>query len=604
MSVYLTDGWTTDFDSYGGYNFPTDKGVVVAGHSESLWDIQSSNNGSVSPIGICYATDWFININGGGQGFEVNYTNVIDVLPVCSFFVNLSSRDIMNGCQEFWYRSPIAWDTSIYNTSGNNTPQYYLNIYRASDNVLVYASPDPSSDGTPAYKLASDNSTDASGFKRVYLRVNFPLVSDTKYRFEEYVKTLNDIPLNSVKIWTCNSQDIGNDGLTQMYIFKGSIYARALPVEASYGMIITWGIGRAGVENVVYGSDYGSTNQVIYTQSQVGSTASEVKSVTVIFPMRTTTATDIEIELYSRDAGYTQWEHESIDARNATGTVVVKFNITDPGADLNYYYLRIDIDDINGDQTALAYTMYPEDGTNHCIVHARGITNNIEYYNNFAVHFEITENTTETPAPKDDSIDLGFYLLGWSVFAIGFIIALTFILAPVGANIMVAGIVIGSVISYTGAMMQISALQGNTLADFPGWLASGILRVARGVYEGINWLTGGFLDVVVSVLKALVNLGEKLFYYGGLIAEAVWEIIWFLAFLIVMWGVTKLLDIFTDVAELRFGKALKEIEGMGKNISSTGRQYAGYAIRPVKRIVKYSGKKYAERRERNADEEE
>jgi hypothetical protein len=607
ITKYTTDGWSASFDNLSGYNFSVDKGIIVAGHAEALWDITSSSNGSVAPTETCYETGLEPDYPPL-LFYNTNYTVVNNVLPVVAFMMNLSSLDIMNGCQEFWYRSPLAWDSTIFQTNGS-IPYHYLNIYRVSDGELMWASPEIETKywanpgygtGTPKFKLASDNSTDISGYERVYYKINFPMRSDTKYRFEEYVKTVGDAPVNSIKVWICNAQDIGNDNITQTYIFKGTSNARAIPVEPSFGMIVTWGIGRAGVENPVFGSSYGSTMQEIVTQANQGSMTDEVFSLQVIIPLRMTNKTNIFFDIAIRNIDYTNFYHKSIGVYNVTGTVVVEFNITDPcPGEIKYYALDIFVDGIYGDDTALMYTMYEQDGVNHRIENTLGIENNTQYFNNFAVEFSISESNAPIGENQKGTFDLTYYLLGWALVLAGGLLTLTAIYAPVGVSLMYAGIVIGLATMLIGGQMQIHAMMGGTLSNFTEWLTEGWVRAFGGVFDGITNLFGGLIDVILGVWKAIVNLGQNILYWGGLILEAIWQIIWFLAFLIVLWGVSKLLDVFTNVAELRFGKALKEIESTGENIRSRGTKYI---LPPATRTVKYAHKKYNERR--NRDEED
>lgn len=620
-STYVTGGWATTFEGIGTESFTLDKGVIASAHAEALWEIKSSNNASVAPTASCYYTS-LIPATSLGYTY-VDYATQTNVLPVVSFTIQPSSTDIMNGCQEFWYRSPLAWDESIFITSGN-VPYHYLNIYRVSDDELIYASPDIGK-GTPSEKLMADNSTGSSGYKRVYYKIDCPIYSDTKYRFEEYVKTIGDQPVNSVKIWVCNLQDIMGDGLTDLYVFKGTSQARALPTECSFGIIFTCGIGPLGTENPVYGR-VGGTYQRINAQPVMGGTEDGVDFIRIVFPMRTTIATQVKVGVYVvQDGDLNDFEEEHFTTiEDATGTVIVEFNITDPGSGANIYYPYFEFRDVTGADNVVVYNMYPSDGATHVIQNQKGIAGNTEYVNNFAVQYEIYESTNakSTADTSEGTVDWVYFLLGIAVWAVGFLITMvSYMLVPILGPLVWAGVAVGSAIGLTGTMMAIHALEGGHIEDFITWLETGAIRVLRAIYDGINWITGGLLDVIVGIIKAIIHLGELALYYGALILEAVWNIIWFVAFVIVLWLTAKFLGVLTDVAEMRYGSALREMQSIAGGGRMVLNKTVGAGVRtamalkggaesayvkggPRRRLIRYRKEMRSEReRQREEDEE-
>jgi len=152
--------------------------------------------------------------------------------------MKLTPKDVMNGAQEIWYRSPLVW-----NDTDNTYEKHYLNVYN-SDNELVYASQEEGYESLEPKFAYDGTEIDGVGGQRVYYKMNFNFRTEERYRFEEYVTVEDDNPINSVKLYMARGQDVGLDGLTDTYVFKGTDHSRRIPIESSWSAVFTVGIGR------------------------------------------------------------------------------------------------------------------------------------------------------------------------------------------------------------------------------------------------------------------------------------------------------------------------------------------------------------------------
>ena len=413
---------------YHNFIYPSEleDGVKVSAYIDEIFELSSNDNISISPTQQCYQ----VNLSYIYSNFS-SYQIVNNVLNVVTFYVNMSSGDIMNGAQEIWYRSPLVW-----NDNDNQYTAHYLNIYDNNNN-LVYASPEYEY-SEPKPKFVSDNSSlDGVGGTRVYYKLNMNFRSGVRYRFEEYVKIQNNDPINTVKLYMARSQDIANDGETNTFIFKGTPYARRIPIEASWSAIFVIGIGRAGTEKLVESSsDYDLVHQpTIYTQKIYGdSSVLNTGSVTLIFPIRTTMPLNISISFRVwSGSNFQNWVSPADPnvgvLRNVTGTIIVSLNITDPNASApNVYQFAFTILNFDVDGEAMTYTMYPEVGSLHMIGYGAPYENYT--VNHFAVHIElVNEKSASASGTTNFTPDNTELLLGIGEMILG--LPLSLILPPV-----------------------------------------------------------------------------------------------------------------------------------------------------------------------------
>ena len=574
------DNTTTD-TWYGNFTYPNplEDGVAFDAYIDEIMEIYSNTNISLTPSQTCYYT----NTSYGYTNFS-SYDTVSNVINVATFYVNLSPGDVMNGAQEIWYRSPLVW-----NDEDNGYEEHYLNVYN-EDNVLVYASPlHTSPSGSRIYSepqpkfVTDDSAIDGIGGERVYYKMNFNFRTEKRYRFEEYVTTEDDNPINSVKLYMARAQDIGRDGETNTYVFKGTDYARKIPMECSWSAICTIGIGRAGTEGVVFGDD--GTNQTIYTSKIQGDPEStDVKSATFIFPLRTTKALDVCIGVRTWSGGSsTSWstigpldEYDS-NIHGATGTLIFSTNISDPDpSEPNEYQLFFTFRNLN-DGDAMLYTMYPEEGALHTTSDWNGHTNTSVKH--FATHVEIVgesgsyvsgsqeERTQNTP-------DLAELLVGIGLIIAGIVLTAFVVTAEVGIPLMAAGVACGIASIGTGSLMAFHSFSDSAgLENFPTWLSDGVIRAGKTVIEGVSHVAGALWDVTVQTMERIVEIGKAVLYYAAAILLPIADIIWFLAFLLVVWFWAKFLNIMKYIA-------LADLEGATGAVKATTQSIR----RPISRI--------------------
>jgi hypothetical protein len=567
----LVNDWFKDWTIPGTTTLdkPRD-GVQVAGFYEELWDIESSKNMSVSPTTICY--DKELGLPNFGS-----YEIVTDVLNVVTFYTSIPAGVIMTGAQEIWYRSPLAWDNDTYSFISGNLPNHYLNIYD-EDNNLVYAQNPPAN-----YGLAKDDSVDGTDYYRVYYRLRMPFDSDTKYRFEEYVKTIDDNPINSVKLFMARAQDIGQNELTDTYIFRNSTAARKIPVECSYGFLFTMGKGIAGTENVIFsGNASGGANPTIDLPWTEYGTIDDVGSITFIFPLRTTKPIDIRISgLVDCEGGTGTNAFGPIDFNGLTGTAILTFNINDPGiAHKNRYRIQIEILNFataSGD--AMTYMMYPGDQWH--ILTAQNSIDGEQIYIDYAAYFELVENPTPEETENSGVNEIAF-LIGIGLLLTG-IVFLSYIFPPAThVAILVGTKIIGTAMAVAGVGLTIFSFTGQSLEKFPEWFKQNLLRGAKQVWDGISRIVGGILDIVIKVIETVVNAGEWVLRNAGAILAAILDIIYFITAFIVWWLTAKFLGIMTAIRKGEIDQAARQIVRVEGSLRKRTRQIR----RPIKKTRK------------------
>lgn len=580
--------WNTSF-MYPSYDIPY--GVKFGAAIEEIWAISANENTSVNPYDTCY----FTNTTFHGNYFEHNsslsgYTPVNDTICVLRYYINVSPGDLMNGAQEFYYRSPLVW-----NDATNDYTAHYLNIYD-TNNVLVWASTNDTS-SLPMPKYQWDNSSlNGVGGQRIYYRINMPFWTEERYRFEEYVTTLNDDPMNHVKVYACRGQDIASDGETHTYIFAHSPYGRKVPVEPSWSAIFTMGMGPVGTQKPVYANEAQGADptgsswhfmETIFTQRFSGDpTVLESDNISFTIPFRMNNPIDFNIQYRIWSGGsYRHWCSINTDLTdNITGTLNVRlmgvgYRDPDPTAP-NDYQLRITV--IGGLETAddvLVYYMHPEAGAS--IVECDGLwiegAHEVPYanysVNHFAMHIELFEEDDTSAAPpvlsEDWSQFLQDALADWDAF--------WFIILKDAFNIPYIGFFIGTYLTSTwmtghaalqtgiwtiDSIQALTELTAEQLENLQLWWAGVQTITARavsGFIEGITHVAGGIWKVIVQAAETIVEWATEAIGFLGIILSAVAEIIWFLAALVIIWGWSKFLEIMKWVTLGKPERALKTV---------------------------------------------
>jgi hypothetical protein len=559
--------WNDTFQTEHGEWNVTDNGIAIAAVHDQVWDIQSSSNASIAPeTDICYKFDYNANDQyENGHGGLQKYVTVSDkMIPAVKFNVEFKPTDIMNGASMTWYRSPIAYDPDAFEG-------HVLNIYRVSDDELIWANLNNSYDVgktfTPYWadypKFKADNSTTGvmSEYERIYYRLNVPLQSGVEYRFEEFLKVQDDVPQNSIKLYMAPGQDIADDGNQRTYIFSDTSNARMIPAEASWSILFKVGRGMAGTEIAIPATQH---FDVLSDVKKGG--MNNVKSVRVIIPFRTTALLDdVRIDLHVMSGGSEIKSDPPNDIDAVGGTVIFDFNIDDPDpGEINYYQLEIRFDPQGGEGTAtdsdtIYINLYPSDGDGVVIGNYGLFDGKDLFFCSQALQFDIIESgdaleeadygtTTEVNWVAVGLILIGAVLMivapyiGYSVMTAGVISSTTLSIA--------AGIIAGGTTFTVGAYLASQGFrigEGGNFQSFFEWTGSGIARISTGIMDGINVLVGGLINAIVEVAKALVYIGEQIVYYTSIIVEAVAELIWLLAFLVVIWIWSKFLGIMKQI---------------------------------------------------------
>jgi len=516
-SDHVVYEWTDTID--------LDKGVAIGAYVETPVEVQSSANTSINPDQTCYylaATTYSIK------------TTLINAL---TFDVQLSPKDLMTGTSDFFYRSPILWDPALYS-------EYYLNIYD-SDDELVFASMSDVA-GTPPFLnpdfryssfpyLISDNSTNETGYERLYMRICMALRTEETYTFKEYIKTVGDLPINSIKIELAVGQDIGNDNITSSYIFLGSSAPRKIMCEPSWSMLCLVGLGRAGLEWVVAGGTF----VAITSELKTGTTSiNNVKSIQIVFPMRCTKLLNVSfsIMVYS-GAGSAGYISPYI---TVGGTWGYWFNISDPDiTQPNTYSVTVSFNNLTSDTDGVLFTTY--DTTNSTVWLFNNHQDTVmrdQRIQNSALFLEVHEYDAPLPSRPLTMNTNNLLIMGWANLIAGLIfsfIAISAGLVPFG--FLVAGMAVSSFINAAGMFTAFDAMTGGL-----GGIGNGLVTIFKPVIDGITWLAGGLYSIGLKLVEAVKFMGSFLMENGAVILEAFVEIIYFIIFLLAMLGWTLFLS--------------------------------------------------------------
>jgi hypothetical protein len=565
----IVDTWTNDF-IFPELGMP--KGVCLGGVFEELWNIESSSNHSVSPT----QTARYLDLNYFGNMSFADKTNVLNVVM---FYVNISPQFIMNGASQLWYRSPLAWDNTTYQGT-----QHYLNIYDEDDN-LVYAStdsdvslgygsfisriPDPKILVDKSGNFSSSQMANMTGwysphtttnnrsyYNRSYFQLNMNFKTGERYRFEEYIKTQGNVAINNVTLFMARSQDILGDNETTTYVFWDTPYARNIPVECSWGLVATLGKGRVGSELLIISDeDYGGIfdkPSLITHRFSGDQTVTNAASIKIIIPLRTSKPLNITVSCqYWSGASHQGWfTPVALHMTGITGTLF--FTLDLPMGDIdptepNDYQLMLTLDNFNTTGDAMTVGIFPSisGGETDTCMFNRGMFEQTEVYY-FAMDVQLQEETVAT-GTKNQGTDLLEYIIGASLIIAAILLAFTIIGTPISVTIIAGTLTIGEFLAIApavtvgvitlgtlGTLLMIHSFTGEGIQSFIAWAASGLIRVLTAIYDGARAFLGSIWDFGVALWEVVKYIGEQALKWGSIILDAILQIIWFIAFLIVI----------------------------------------------------------------------
>jgi hypothetical protein len=568
----------------------TQTGVWVGGSYEELWRISSSDNVSISgTANNCY------EIDVSDQAYELVPAKTISVL---TYYMNIPANKLMNGASEFWFRSPLAWDTDIFfGGVSTNAGSHFLNIYD-DDDTLVWASPN---DNIPQRKFVRDNSTNGltSNYYRIYYKIDMNFITNVRYRFEEYIRPLNSgDAINYVDVFMARFQDIAGDGETDMYTFWGTNYTRKLTTEASWSIVFTLGKGLMGGEKIIFGDwqneHGGSHEQVLETQWINGSLSgvNNTGSLRMVFPLRTTRPLNMSIEFRIKSGNTTSiWDSDPACTflTDVTGTLIYDFNITDPDPTKPNAYQFIfhftnlweDFNGNNASLQAVTFYMYPVSGTVITYMNASGIYE----ANAFSAHVEIAQESTAKTKSASKGPNIATMLFGFLTMVVGILLIATVVGAVWGIPLAFSGVMIATGVAVAtgvgtialGAYITFKGYQGYTLKQVFQGIADGVVRFANDVINGIRFIAGAIWDGLMWVVTKILELGQAMLYWGGVILDALAQIVYFLAFVLVIymwnWFLVLMKHISRGDIEQAFAQLKKPIVKYAKKTLRYSRAY-------------------------------
>jgi hypothetical protein len=520
-NMSVADTWSNTIDM--------ENGVFFGGYVEAGAEITSSSNSSVSPTQTCY------------YSWVYDYGTVPQTINVLTYYIELKPVDIMTGTSEFWFRSPLLWDPNV-------TYEHYLNIFNEAG-TLVFATLDGSGNpdvaGSPIFM--ADNSTTGTTYQRVYYKIFMPLRSNEKYTIKEYVKTIADLPLNSVLYFLVQHQDIADDGQNCSYIFLNTAYSRKIECEASWSMLCLVGIGRAGNEHLILGNDLGNSPVVQSDIKAGGSTILNVKAIDLVIPMRLTKRTNLSLNIIVESGGGVGIVYAEFFA-NVTGSICGGINVADPdpGAP-NTYQIAIFFTDYGSgsDNEAITFTIYDEPGS-QIEVSDNNVDPSIptEVLQGYSMFFEVYELSAPHVAPPEAGMNVSalLYLFGAIIAGVGVIVGFLSVqpaLIPFVVFLQNAAVTL--VVTGLG-MMTVALNMPGVSSWIVDQLKGGWGRTLKDIIDGIGWVLGGLMTIGGMILEAIKWLGSAWQHWGGAILEAFVEIVYFIIFLLVMLGWTLFLS--------------------------------------------------------------
>lgn len=522
---------------YDNFSFPSPReyGVEIGGAFDRLYEISINAvdpASSASPLYNCYTVT---SMNG-----SLNYTSKTNTLNMVSFYMCLNPEGLMNGASEIWYRSAIVWDANLYTG-------YYLNIFDYAGH-LIYATAENSLITTPFPYIVHDQ----SGYDRIYQKMNINFRTDTRYYFREYISTRDNIPINKFSCFFADFGDIGRDNETDTYVFQGTPYTNKMSRECSWSMIPVIGIGASGVEIPIWSDTaFNSTYcPEILTSKIIGGTSEmDVSAANFTVPCRMSKTLNITIFVKTwSGTNESAWlEGISFDA---AGTLIFTTLVSDPDpTQPNIYQLKIRINNLNTttDDDVFLFRVFPSAG-NICGVNYN--TSYIDVYH-FAFHYEL-RGETNTPSQSSSSPNYLMIARGVLLVALGLVlIAFTWWtgvgggvgLYSIGYGVAGIGMATSAVIGYTilGGLI----IWGGTSAVITGLFPSGtgpaqnLIRALLSFIEGLIALGQAVWNVILQVVEAIKWFINAIMTWGGDILWALAEIIYFIAFVIVLslWGI-------------------------------------------------------------------
>lgn len=476
------------------------------------------------------------------------YREVTNTVPLIRFYVNLSSKDVMNGVQEMWYRSPVKWQDNFDIDPFYNYPLYFLNIYDSSDTLVFASNAD----------LVEDN--------RTFFKLNFKLYSGERYKFVEGVCTDDDDPLSSLTVFFSQYQDIGYDLELDSYVFPLTPDAKKYEgLEFSWSLVCQVGIGLAGTEKLLCLSQVeqaapsANVSVLLITQDLYGAN-DDVDYINISIPLRMTKPTDIRVRVHTYSGS-----DESISSyyffNATTGILTGTLPITDPNAtEANSYKLYIEFYNLSSVDHYLTYTMIPS--TCYHEVIASFEVFGMYYFQlihrpHFAVHVELEEGIIVEPF-QDRAIRYDTILLGIGEIALGIILfAIGLFVAPFGGvALMVVGVGLVASGAYTCYQGYIGIDPGSSiLPTVLNGLISGTIQLAKTIYSGIAWVAENLWNAIVWVAEQLQNLGAGLMIFFEMLVDFGY----FIAFMLVVWVWAKFLKIMDGIVSGDIDKALSTV---------------------------------------------
>lgn len=522
QSDRVINTWSENFS----FPSPREYGIEIGGSFERLYEVSVNAKdpaSSISPIYDCYYVD--------ENDSSFNYSIKDNVINMVSFYMQLSSEGLMNGASEIWYRSSIVWNEQIFK-------EYYLNIYETNysgPDKLIYATTDSTIDTPPHPYVIHDG----SGYDRIYQKLNINFKTNTQYIFMEYIKTIDDVPLNNFQMFFLDFQDLGKDNETATYVFWDSSHSNKILRECSWSMVPVIGIGMGGIEIPIWSNTSFNTTyypEILSSKLIGGNSELNVGSANFTIPLRCTQLTNFTIFVKTWSGNDVSNWTSGVNG-STTGTIIIQLPVDDPNAtEPNIYQLCIRFTNLNTSDNAVLFKVYPSAGSISAINYNSSY---VDVYH-FASHIELIAEHAASTTVDDSSTDLHL-IIGIGLIIAGVVILILTWWTGVGFGVGVSSIATGSTtitltgIGFAAGVLMITAGSYTIIQTLiNAGLAEGILRGMLSFIEGVAALLNSIWDLILQVIEAIQWFIEAMLTWGGDILWAIAEVIYFVAFLLVM----------------------------------------------------------------------
>lgn len=288
---------------------PIPLGVWMGPMFESLATVCHDCNVSVGPRDIPGLA--LASVSTGGRQTAATDT----WLPALQYVVELNASEVMNGVSQFYWRSPIKWDSNLYT-------KHALVIRENATGRIVSSNWYPNPVNSKNYVAMLDGD-------RLYYRVTAHLASLVEYQVTEYVVTAGSpaIFLNDIEVYLAIQSDVGQDNHVSWRLFPGSASERLVLEEPAWSARFVAGTGSGGIFHAVR-TDASNLTHIQFVADRVAQNRSQYPELLrFVMPVKTSYPLNVTIRVTASDDGTLNGGSGVVNIVNATSTIIEDIKI-------------------------------------------------------------------------------------------------------------------------------------------------------------------------------------------------------------------------------------------------------------------------------------